>query len=587
VKLVVVLAAALVLAPAGGARIMGSGPTPVHVASAAPTGLHAFLLRADEPPQKYYPRTPSFSWNPEGAKGTYDFELATSRSFNDASVLFSYTKLKIPAVAVAHQLPWMTGVPYALWAHVRWESANGKVVTPWSDPFGFNMRWTDDDYPQQLSAPEGLIRWKPVEGATRYEVLYPDLRGTTSFQTTTNVADEREFFTFHNFFGYATIHWRVRAVRYIDDKDLLKNGLPRVSYGPWSKTFTTVNPPQALGTLTPTDTVSDTWDKKGHPASPHDLTPGFAWTPSTPSLSPEVGQVGSSLYRVYIFTDDHCVNTVFTGSVIGSPAFAPRTVGGVFNLPQDTTTLASWDGPPYLLTLGGTEGHSFDAAGHLVNPNETPGSAVSTNTTATSSTTATSNTTATSTTSASSDAAVDLWDSGWPSGRYYWTVVPVRVEPFGAADPKTGSLTLEYHDTAVPQDQCEAGLGMSFGKVSEPVVTASGTPWVSGLTPNGRIVASASKLPTVHDSPLVAWEPAVGATTYEVQLSRTSYPWKTTWSTTTPATSLVLPLGDRDKGTWWYRVRGLNPALPDGAQAMSWSKSVRLRITGDRFVVVK
>ena len=84
----------------------------------------------------------------------------------------------------------------ALWAHVRWESKDGKVVTPWSDSFGFNMRWTDNDYPQQLTAPEGLIRWKPIEGATRYEVLYPDIAGTMSFQTTTNVADEREFFTF-------------------------------------------------------------------------------------------------------------------------------------------------------------------------------------------------------------------------------------------------------------------------------------------------------------------------------------------------------------------------------------------------------
>ena len=34
---------------------------------------------------------------------------------------------------------------------------------------------------------------------------------------------------------------------------------------------------------------------------------------------------GSSLYRVYIFTDSNCVNRIFTGSVVGSPAFAPRT----------------------------------------------------------------------------------------------------------------------------------------------------------------------------------------------------------------------------------------------------------------------
>ena len=85
----------------------------------------------DEAPAQYYPRTPSFAWDPVSARGgSYEFELATSRSFNDSSILFSYKDLTIPAVAVDHQLPWMTGVPYALWAHVRWVSSNGKKVTP-------------------------------------------------------------------------------------------------------------------------------------------------------------------------------------------------------------------------------------------------------------------------------------------------------------------------------------------------------------------------------------------------------------------------------------------------------------------------
>ena len=100
---------------------------------------------------------------------------------------------------------------------MRWESANGKVVTPWSKPFGFNMRWLELGCPQQLPAPEGLVRWKPIEGATAYQVLYTDFRPAVSFETTTNVADEREYFTFHSTPG-ATIHWRVRAIRYIDDR---------------------------------------------------------------------------------------------------------------------------------------------------------------------------------------------------------------------------------------------------------------------------------------------------------------------------------------------------------------------------------
>ncbi|HEY8704053.1 MAG TPA: hypothetical protein VIL98_04805 [Gaiellaceae bacterium] len=564
-RLVLVLAATLALVPSAGARQL-AGPTPFHAASSAPAGLHAFLLRPDEAPLRYYPRTPSFSWSPvTKPSGTYTFELATSRGFSNSSVLFTYTKIAIPVLAVPHQLPWMTGLPYALWAHVRWESANGKIVTPWSQPFGFNMRWTDDDYPQQLTAPEGLIRWKPIEGATRYEVLFPDIRPAESFQTTTNVADEREFFTLHDTPALTSaIHWRVRALRNMYDAEL-KNGLPRVSYGPWSKLFTSVNPPQSLGLLSATDTISDAWDKKGKPASPHELTPGFAWAPSAPTLS-QIGAFGSNLYRVYIFTDDHCVNVIFKGSVVGSPAYAPRTQGGPLNLPQSTADLTTWTDPPYFIEHG-VEGKSTDATGQVVVSAE-------------------------STASPGVDAKVDLWDSGWPNSRYYWTVVPVSVEPSGLYDPNAASHPIAYEDLAIPQDSCEAGLGMSFSKISQPAVTASSTnvPWVTGVNPNGRVVASASKVPAVHDSPLVAWEPAVGATKYDVEVSHQRYPWKAGdrhWQTA--ATAIVLPLdkGPTSVGLWWYRVRGINPALPVGADTMTWSKPVGFRVTGDRFVIVK
>jgi len=572
-RIAVLLAAFFVLAPTAAANI-DAGPKPFPTVTSAPANLHAFLLRPDEPAQKYYPRTPSFAWSPAGTRdGSYEFELATSRSFSESSVLFSYENLAMPAVSIAHQLPWMTGVPYALWAHVRWSSPNGKQVTPWSSPFGFNLRWADDDFPQQLSAPEGMMRWKPVAGATRYEVLFPDMSPPYSFQTTTNAADEREFFTFKQKDAsmWATVHWRVRALRYVDDKDLLKNGLPRVSYGPWSRTFSSVNPPQSLGTLSATETISDV-DNKGKASRPHDLMPGFAWRPSRPVSGP-LGFVGSSLYRVYIFTDDHCVNRVFTGSVVGSPAYVPRVTGGPLALPKTTTELTDWNAPPYSTTWG-DEGKVFDATGTAIKSTEI----------ASASSTGSSGGSA----SSAGDASVDLWDSGWPNGRYYWTVVPVVATPSGKPTAGSTSSNIEYDDAVVPQDQCEAGIGMSFGKVSQPVVTArSRTPWVSGLAPSGRVTASAAKVPAVHDSPLVAWEPAVGATTYEVQVSRRSYPWKTTWSTTTAATSVVLPLDKTDVGSWWYRIRGINPALPVGAEAMSWSKPVRLRVTGDTFVIVE
>jgi hypothetical protein len=559
--LVAILVASFVLAPTASATFDG-GPMPFHATTQAPTGLRAFLLTPDESTQAYYPRTPSFAWNPVSAKGgTYDFELSMSRSFDESEVIFTEST-SVPAATIKFQLPWMTGVPYALWAHVRWESANKKTVTAWSQPFGFNMRWTDDDYPQQLPAPEGLIRWKPIEGATGYEVLFPDLNGAHSFVTTTNVADEREFFTFHNQFGYgATIHWRVRAIRYINPAETLSNQLPTASFGPWSQTFTTVNPPLSLGVLKPTDTVSDTWDKAGGTPTAHDLMPGFAWTASAPVTSPYIGAFGSSLYRVYIFTDDHCVNQVFAGSIVGSPAYAPRSVGGPLQLPADTGALGFADGLPYTYGYGG-QGDTVDATGDTVKPTDDAGSTTST-------------------------AKVDLWDSGWPNGRYYWTVVPVSVQLKGVVNSTSNGGQVEYHDMAVPQDECEAGYGMSFGKTTQPVVTKAGTPWVSGVSADGRLVASASKLPTVHDSPLIAWEPATGAESYDIELSRQRYPWKPAKTYTTDGTSYLLPLGKSDTGSWWYRVRGVDSALPAAAQNMAWSIPVHIKVTGDSFVVVK
>jgi hypothetical protein len=578
-RLAAVFLLAVALAPAAHAQGLGlrGGPQPFHPETSAPTGLRAFLLRPDEAKQQYFPRTPSFAWDPVRAKGgSYEFELATSRTFGDSAVLFRYTKVKIPAIAVDHQLPWMTGLPYALWAHVRWVSADGKQITPWSQAYGFNMRWKDDDYPQQLPAPAGLVRWKPIEGATGYEVLYPDWKPAVAFTTTTNVADEREFYTLHESFGVGSVRWRVRAIRYINDKDVLSNGLPRVTYGPWSRTFVSVNPPLSFGALSPTDTVSEGWVKKGDQARPHELTPGFAWTPSAAVLG-DIGPFGSSLYRVYVFTDDHCVNRVFIGSVVGSPAFAPRTTGGPLALPTGTKLLSDWMLPPYLTTHG-NESNTYDATGKALKPNETPGSSVATG----------GPVDASGSSAGGAAAAVDLWDSGWPTGRYYWTVVPVTVQTVGTFDPKANDQPIEYQDTAIPQDSCEAGLGMSFGKVSQPVVTTgSKMPYVSGLAPSGRYVATASKQPEVHDSPLVAWEPAIGATSYQLELSRKVYPWKAERKLTTFATSAVLPLQKNDAGVWFYRIRGVNPSLPPGAQTMSWSAAVRIKITGDQFVVVK
>jgi hypothetical protein len=583
--------------------------------SQAPAGLRAFLLRADEPLTHDYSRTPSFAWRPVALLGGhYQFQIATSKSFQDGTLVFKDMSVSQPAETVPRQLPWMTGSPYALWARVRWISKTGTKATPWSGAFGFNLAWAAGEVPAQMPAPEGLVRWTPVGGATAYEVLYPDLVPAMSFQTTTNVADEREFFTFHNALGYATIHWRVRAIRDVGQFQSSTNGLPAVSYGPWSPVYTTVNAAQTPGTLHPTDTVSDSWDTAGKPGSAHQLTPGFAWAPSAPVISEGIDP-GSSLYRVYIFSDKNCVNRIFTGSVVGSPAWAPRSVGGPMPLPGDTKSLGEDESAPPYLTGPGSEGTTLDVAGAKVVSNETAGSQVGSSANSSSAGAA-----------AGAAAGVDLWDSGWPSGRFYWTVVPVSVQftkiptasssspsgasgasgasgptgasgasgasgPSGASgasgSSSTGSQAVAYHDMAVPQDSCQSGLGMSFGKVSEPAVTRSGKPFLSGVSPTGRMVAAAGANPIVFAEPIAAWQPVVGASKYQVEMSRTLYPWHATKRVGTPATSVVLPVTKYDAGIWYYRVRGFNEALPVGARAMAWSDPVRVRVTGNRIAVLK
>ena len=62
----------------------------------------------------------------------------------------------------------------------------------------------------------------------------------------------------------------------------------------------------------------------------------------------------------------------------------------------------------------------------------------------------------------------------------------------------------------------------SFGKGSRPLVAGSGSPFVSGLSPKGRLTSAATARPSFYGSPLVAWEPALGADQYQVQWSKTA-----------------------------------------------------------------
>jgi hypothetical protein len=530
-----------------------------------------------------FSRTPAFAWSPVRGAACYEFELATSRSFAGSSVVWSNVStgaqsgrhcrpvkvkfelakdpsaigaggdgesgtktvevtipaIRIPAVSIDLTLPWFNeSGPRALYAHVRSVTAQG--ASRWSSPFTFDMRWETTPVPQV--ARPGLIRWTPVDGATGYEVWWGG-RGPGGWlnkivQTHTNVADQRDVYTFHvDEDWWRTVEWRVRAIRRV--VGALPNGLPAVSYGPWSRIYATTNPGWTSGKIRLGAAVSDRVSTGAAP--PHELMPAL-------TFSGDQALDGSTfrLFRPYVFSDRDCVNVVFRGSVVGSPAFAPR-VNGPLKLPRNQAELD--EALLKVLPNDKTEvAKTFSADTFPIVSNET----------------------------FSEDRKllrVDLPDLDRDSTRYFWTVVPVAI----IVNPDTGEF--EYWDYESPQDACQAGRVAVFGKESQPAITTSGTPYVSGLSPKGRLLAQAGHRPTVYSSPLVAWRPVVGATEYEVQWSRTTYPWRRQGSVKTVATSSVLNL---PAGKWYYRVRGLNVAQV-GTPAMTWSAPVAVRVVRPTF----
>ncbi len=600
----------------------------------APQGLKAFLLRANEPLAHEFSRTPAFSWRPAKGALRYEFQLSKTPIFGEGSIFWS-TWVKTPATSIPVSLPWMTGEPYAAYARVRAHTGGG--VSRWSKPFGFNLRWSSA--PRMLPTAAGLSRWTPVEGATSYHVWFVDL--DKRVQTRTNAVDHREFYTFHRTAQWATnVRWRVRAVRSIYGTTL--NGLPRVSYGPWSPVYMSVNPVPSTGTLAALTAVSEvTTTSTRARAAVHELTPAF-------TFFGHVGLNGAAheLFRTYVFSDRDCVNVIFRGAIVGSPAYAPRMTGPLA-LPATASkvTEASADYLP-----DGSEGLTYMADTAKVSTTESDKPAAEAKKEGTSGEGEDEEPSAEDSLPSlpqATGAPVDLWDSGWPNGRFYWTVVPVRLKvtiaettvllaPAGAGSSTinvqstdgisegvlvgigigateetavvaavtglvvtlktplryshaavervvTGSQ-VQYWDAELPQDACAAGRVVSFGKESSPVVAGTSSAFASGLSPQGRLVAARTTSPTFFGAPVVAWLPALGADTYQVEWSRKAYPWKAVGRRATQATAALLPL---DPGTWYYRVRGINNLLAGAAKGMTWSKPQMVRVAKPTFRVIR
>jgi hypothetical protein len=436
-----------------------------------------------------------------------------------------------------------------------------------------------------------------------------------------------------------------------NDPETRQNHLPAVGHGPWSAVYSSTNPAYATGPIKLGHTVSDVI-AAGDASSPaHRLMPAFTFSGDT-----ALDGTKAELFRIYVFTDRQCLNRVYTSAIIGGPAYAPRPYGPLA-LPTNPAALPAARAN-YL--RDGSEPDSFSFDGMPIKTTESEPAATPT-------TAVPADSDSTSTISAPAGpsqlkfsgqlgAPVDLWDTEWPSGGYYWTVVPVAaVSPgalttgsasvsavgatsttaingagfstgdtilignasnqetativtvagsnlsfasplkfaHGAGEPivRTGG-NLQYEDLELPQDVCAAPFNRvaRFGKDSEPSLTAAGELFASGLSPSGRLTAGRSTQ-AFYGYPLVAWTPALGASAYEVQWSKTRYPFKPqpnplnqgALGTMTIGTAAVLPL---QAGTWYYRVRGFNINLPTGAQQMSWSDPAKIVVAKPKFRVV-
>jgi len=535
----------------------------------APGGLKTFAHHLGERSTQsstgvpVYSRTPSFAWAPVRAATHYEFELSTSARFLAGNgLVWSSRTLATPATAIPLSLPWITGQPASLYWRVRAVGGNG--VSAWSKAKPFTMRWTNlptEWRPKRNTAANrpGYVRWHPVEGATAYQVWFVGIPKVIT--TVTNVADLREYYTLRDPAWAGVARWRVRAVRAVYGRS--KNTLPAVSYGPWTPVYEWANAANPLlngKDVEPVAAISNS-DRASTPgrAALHNLMPVVLFKGN--------GNTSAGLHRVYVFSDSDCVNVVYRGAIVGGPAYAPRA-SGPLALP---TGLADADDAREFLK-DGEEGETFTLDMAAVTTTESAsGNDGAAEAGASGGSSAKPGGSLT-----SRLAKVDLWDRDFPKGRYYVAVVPVELTDDDGR--------YQYQDTELAQDVCQGSRAarprmLSFGKEG---VGARPVSKATGLSPGGRLLSAASGVRQFYGPPLVTWEPAPAAVAYDVEWSRSSYPWRAAGSRRTPATSVMLPL---TPGTWWYRVRGINESLP-GNQKMSWSKHVRIQIKSPTFSVV-
>ena len=136
--------------------------------------------------------------------------------------------------------------------------------------------------------------------------------------------------------------------------------------------------------------------------------PAFVYSGNT-----SIWNTTPELYRVEVFTDEDCLNTVFRGAITGAPAYVPRPIGPL-GCPTDVLGL----------TAARSDTSSRRQRARLVHHGD--GVEVKSNESDVSGAPAERRTPASRAGQVVKGAKVDLWDSNWSGGRYYWTVMPIE-----------------------------------------------------------------------------------------------------------------------------------------------------------------
>ena len=212
-------------------------------------------------------------------------------------------------------LPWITGNPYSLYAHVRARHAP-RASTAWSAPFGFNMRWPAVPTP----ITPGLPGPAPLEHRPRRE------RATWS-GSSTRASGSRRARTWPTS-ASTTRSTRTRPaaasstgasgpMRWLYGKT--DNALPRSPTAPGARSTRTTTRRSSTGPLQPLATVSNVVSDAIDDARRTRSCPR-----SSTAATRRSGTRRQELYRVEVFTDEDCLNPVFRGAITGAPAYVPR-----------------------------------------------------------------------------------------------------------------------------------------------------------------------------------------------------------------------------------------------------------------------